>query len=454
MTSSCPTIRLTTTSEILAAPGDATLPNPGSGADNWRFETDRHQGSRRRIHQRTSMRLVTGIVVALAAGAAGAVWAQAQKAGVVPPGDWQTINRDFAATRYSPLNSDQHDERGQSEAGLVVPDAGRRHVRPACRERDHVHLERQPRDGDRWRERHGSLVVLHARRTRRRRCPPTQQAPRASRSAAPRRRCGWRSPGRSRGCARWWTRRRSCRLEVQGVAAAVAVAAWRRWPQVSARGLGYWPGDGKLAPRILFLTGNRLWAIDAQTGKVAEGFGENGSVAIGNGAGGVPSIYRNVAIVGASSTENPQEGNAIGNPRAFDVVTGKKLWEFQTVPKAGEKYQRHLGPQRLAEPPGDEHVGLCHADRCRARRCLSADRGPGGQLLRRRSTGQQRLRQLDRRRGSAQTGKYKLALPDRAPRSVGHRTADRRARSSMSTINGRRVAGHRARGQERATSSC
>ena len=49
------------------------------------------------------MRLVTGIVVALAAGAAGAVWAQAQKAGVVPPGDWQTINRDFAATRYSPL---------------------------------------------------------------------------------------------------------------------------------------------------------------------------------------------------------------------------------------------------------------------------------------------------------------------------------------------------------------
>jgi hypothetical protein len=49
------------------------------------------------------MRLVTGFVVALAAGAAGIVWAQAQKAGVVPPGDWQTINRDVAATRYSPL---------------------------------------------------------------------------------------------------------------------------------------------------------------------------------------------------------------------------------------------------------------------------------------------------------------------------------------------------------------
>ena len=49
------------------------------------------------------MRLVTGAVVALAVAAAGAGLAQSQKAGVVPPGDWQTINRDVAATRYSPL---------------------------------------------------------------------------------------------------------------------------------------------------------------------------------------------------------------------------------------------------------------------------------------------------------------------------------------------------------------
>jgi quinoprotein glucose dehydrogenase len=32
-----------------------------------------------------------------------------------------------------------------------------------------------------------------------------------------------------------------------------------------------------------------------------------------------------------------------GNPRAFDVVTGKKLWEFQTVPRPGEKYNDTWG---------------------------------------------------------------------------------------------------------------
>jgi quinoprotein glucose dehydrogenase len=81
-------------------------------------------------------------------------------------------------------------------------------------------------------------------------------------------------------------------------------------------------------------------------------------VAIGVSAGGVPSIYKNVAIVGASSTENPQEGNAIGNPRAFDVVTGKKLWEFQTVPKAGEKYNETWGPNGWQNRQGTNMWGF------------------------------------------------------------------------------------------------
>ena len=81
-------------------------------------------------------------------------------------------------------------------------------------------------------------------------------------------------------------------------------------------------------------------------------------MAIGVSAGGVPSIYRNVAIVGASSTENPQEGNAIGNPRAFDVVTGKKLWEFQTVPKAGEKFNETWGPDGWQNRQGTNMWGF------------------------------------------------------------------------------------------------
>ena len=79
-------------------------------------------------------------------------------------------------------------------------------------------------------------------------------------------------------------------------------------------------------------------------------------------------------------------------------------------------------------------------DMGRARRCLSADRGPGGQLLRRRSTGHQRFRQLDRRRRSGDR-EISLALPDRAPRSLGYRSAvGGRAHPSWILV----IAGHRA----------
>src|SRR5688572_13127537 len=106
-------------------------------------------------------------------------------------------------------------------------------------------------------------------------------------------------------------------------------------PTASQRGLSYWPGDGTNGPRILFMGGNRLYAIDAATGQPSAGFGEGGSVAVGAVSyGGTPTIYRNVAIIGAATQEVPQ--GPPGNPRAFDVVTGKKLWEFWSVAQPGQ----------------------------------------------------------------------------------------------------------------------
>ena len=52
------------------------------------------------------------------------------------------------------------------------------------------------------------------------------------------------------------------------------------------------------------------------------------------GYGGTPTIYKNVIMVGASVNEVPQ--GPPGDTRAFDAVTGKKLWEFHTVPRPGE----------------------------------------------------------------------------------------------------------------------
>ena len=48
----------------------------------------------------------------------------------------------------------------------------------------------------------------------------------------------------------------------------------------NTRGMGYWPGDGKNDPRLVFTTATgRLVAVNAKLGKAAEGFGDqNGMV--------------------------------------------------------------------------------------------------------------------------------------------------------------------------------
>ena len=113
---------------------------------------------------------------------------------------------------------------------------------------------------------------------------------------------------------------------------------WRRvLPRhvtTTARGVAYWPGDGQTAPRILVTAGARLVALEAATGELSAGFGTNGMTEIGVPWNGVPTIYRNVAILGATTGEIALAEP--GDTRAFDVRTGKKLWDFHTVPLPGE----------------------------------------------------------------------------------------------------------------------
>ena len=109
----------------------------------------------------------------------------------------------------------------------------------------------------------------------------------------------------------------------------------------SGRGVGYWPGGSGQAPRILVMAGNVMHAYDAATGAPVTSFGNGGAVEVGVAYGGAMTITGNVAIIGAASLENPQ-GNA-GNPRGFDVLTGEKLWEFDTTPDAGQPFNETWG---------------------------------------------------------------------------------------------------------------
>jgi glucose dehydrogenase len=103
---------------------------------------------------------------------------------------------------------------------------------------------------------------------------------------------------------------------------------------LSRRGVGYFPGDRNTPERVIVTAGTKLLSFDAATGKPSEGFGTNGQVDMVVGYSGTPTIYKNVIMVGASVLELPQ--GPPGDTRAFDAVTGKKLWEFHTVPRPGE----------------------------------------------------------------------------------------------------------------------
>ena len=204
--------------------------------------------------------------------------------GAVALGDWRTINRDLAATRYSPLNGINTENVANLRQAWSYELAGNSTAVPIVI------------GGVMYLPNRDSIVALDA------------------------------ATGRE-----LW----SHKLDLpQREGARGGVTA-------SSRGVGYWPGDADHAPRILSMAGSYLVAVDAATGRSVSDFGDDGHIDAGVSYGGTPTIYRNIAIIGAASGEVPQ--GPAGNPRAFDVLTGRKLWEFQTVPRPGEPFNETWG---------------------------------------------------------------------------------------------------------------
>jgi quinoprotein glucose dehydrogenase len=129
----------------------------------------------------------------------------------------------------------------------------------------------------------------------------------------------------------------SAQTRVMALEADTGQEIWRYDVQAGAaspRGVAYWPGDRQNPARVLFTAGRNLVGLNASTGKIDPGFGKEGTVDMVVPYNGVPTVYKNIVLVGASTGE--REDGPPGNSRAYDVRTGARLWEFQSVPRPGQ----------------------------------------------------------------------------------------------------------------------
>ena len=117
----------------------------------------------------------------------------------------------------------------------------------------------------------------------------------------------------------------------------------------SARGVAWWPGDGKQGPTIVFGSRlGRLYSLDASTGRPVEAFGTGGFVDMKTPdimvtgpdkpyvPAATPFIFKNLIITGGGGPDAASALGPLGDVRAWDARTGKRVWTFHTVPRPGE----------------------------------------------------------------------------------------------------------------------
>lgn len=112
-----------------------------------------------------------------------------------------------------------------------------------------------------------------------------------------------------------------------------------------SKGMTYHRGD---PDRIFLISGDKLYAINAENGTVFKDFGNNGRVdfyeglevpdsmrmrvPVSSNAPGV--VYNELFIVGCKVPD--ELPSTPGDIRAFNIYTGKLEWVFHVIPKPGE----------------------------------------------------------------------------------------------------------------------
>ena len=108
------------------------------------------------------------------------------------------------------------------------------------------------------------------------------------------------------------------------------------------RGINYWENKDRKDRRLIYAAGGALRQVDALTGKPIATFGENGRVVMRTGSprvlggpSGTPGrVFENLFITGSNTGEN--YFSPPGDIRAYDVISGRLVWTFHTIPRPGE----------------------------------------------------------------------------------------------------------------------
>lgn len=134
---------------------------------------------------------------------------------------------------------------------------------------------------------------------------------------------------------------------IVAVDASTGKELWRfRSPEKSPalRGMTWWKGTDRHAPRLYFAAGNSLMSVDAHTGQLVDSFGDNGRIQ-GYGSRIAPAIAQGILV---SGTLKP-------SIEAYDVVTGKPVWTFNLLETSETRYP---GGRRFELGGGNPWAGM------------------------------------------------------------------------------------------------
>ena len=145
--------------------------------------------------------------------------------------------------------------------------------------------------------------------------------------------------------------------EVIALDPATGIERWRFDPQIDVvgnhrpakcRGVSWWRDESRVTgsicrDRVISASHDRrLFALDARTGRLCPGFGNDGVVQLYNPQQGftpgdiattsAPTVANGRIVVGSAVIDFQKTNAPRGTVEAFDVITGAKAWTYELIP--------------------------------------------------------------------------------------------------------------------------